>query len=136
MTLPSLTLIARLVGAASIGAGVLLAQAADRKAPGTERIPVADVYGSITISDPYRWLEKADDPKVKQWSAAQDKRTRTYFDALHYRKPMFDRLMKQISAASSSYYDVHAVGGQLFAMLNQPARQQPMIAVLGQDADP
>jgi prolyl oligopeptidase len=136
MPRPSLPLIARLVGAASLGAGVLLAQAADRKAPGTERIPVADVYGSITVSDPYRWLEKADDPKVKQWSAAQDKRTRTYFDALPYRKPMFDRLMKQISAASSSYYDVHAVGGQLFAMLNQPSRQQPMIAVLGQDADP
>ena len=136
MTRPTLTAMARLGSALLLGAGVLLAQAADRKAPATERIPVSDTYGDITVADPYRWLEKADDPKVRQWSAAQDKRTRSYFDHLPYRKRMFDRLMKQISASSTSWYDVHSAGGRLFAMVNEPTRQQPMIAVLGQDADP
>ena len=136
MTTPIFIATARLAGALFLGAGALLAQAADRNAPATARVPVVDTYGSITVTDPYRWLEKADDPKVRQWSAAQDRRTRSYFDHLPYRKRMFDRLMKQISAGSTSWYDVHAVGGRLFAMVNEPTKQQPMIAVLGQDADP
>jgi prolyl oligopeptidase len=136
LTKPNFIATTRLAGALFLGTGALLAQAADRQAPATARVPVVDTYGSITVTDPYRWLEKADDPKVRQWSAAQDKRTRTYFDRLPYRKRMFDRLMKQISASSTSWYDVHAVGGQLFSMVNEPAKQQPMIAVLGQDADP
>lgn len=49
---------------------------------------------------------------------------------------MFDWLMKQAAASSSAYYDLHAAGGQLFALYNQPPRQQPMLAVMGQDADP
>jgi prolyl oligopeptidase len=44
--------------------------------------------------------------------------------------------MTQISAASTAYDDLHAVGGKLFAMVNEPSKQQPLIAVLGQDADP
>ena len=136
MTRPTFSTVARLGGALFLGTGVLLAHAADRKAPPTERIPVVDTYGDLKITDDYRWLENAGDPKVKQWSAAQDKRTRAYFGALSYRKPMFDRLMKQTSAASSSWYDLHAVDGRLFAMLNVPSKQQPMIAVFGQDADP
>ena len=136
MTKPTFIATARLAGALLLGTGALLAQAADRNAPATARVPVVDTYGSVTVTDPYRWLEKADDPKVRQWSAAQDQRTRSYFDHLPYRKRMFDRLMKQISAGSTSWYDVHAVGGKLFAMVNEPTKQQPMIAVLGQDADP
>ena len=127
---------ARLGTALALGTGVLLAHAADRKAPATERIPVVDTYGDLSVTDSYRWLEKAGDPKVKQWSAAQDKRTRAYFDHLAYRKPMFDRLLKQISAASTAYYDLQSADDKLFAMVNQPARQQPMIALLGKDADP
>ena len=136
MTKPTFIATARLAGALFLGTGALLAQAADRNAPATVRVPVVDAYGSVTVTDPYRWLEKADDPRVRQWSAAQDQRTRSYFDHLPYRKRMFDRLMKQISAGSTSWYDVHAVGGKLFAMVNEPTKQQPMIAVLGQDADP
>ena len=136
MTKPTFIATARLAGALFLGTGALLAQAADRNAPATPRVPVVDTYGSVTVTDPYRWLEKADDPKVRQWSAAQDQRTRSYFDHLPYRKRMFDRLMKQISAGSTSWYDVHAVGGRLFTMVNEPTKQQPMIAVLGQDADP
>ena len=127
---------ARLAGALLLGAAALLAHAADRKAPPTPRVPVTDTYGDLSVTDPYRWLEKADDPKVHQWSVAQDKRTRAYFDRLPARQPMFERLMKQISAASSAFYDLHAANGQLFALLNQPGRQQPMIAVLGKDVDP
>jgi len=122
--------------ALALCAGALQAQAADTQAPATPKTPVVDTYGDLKVTDPYRWLEQGGDAKVHQWSLAQDKRTRRYFDRLPYREPMFKRLMKQISASSSSYYDLHAVGGKLFAMTNQPPKQQPMIVLMGQDADP
>lgn len=112
------------------------ALAADRGAPPTRIAEVADTYGNITVKDPYRWLEKQGDPKVRQWSAAQDKRTRKYFDSLPLRKPLFDKLMAQISATSSSYYGLHTAGDKVFALYNQPPKQQPMIAMLGNAADP
>ncbi|WP_457447720.1 prolyl oligopeptidase family serine peptidase [Roseateles sp. P5_E4] len=126
----------RLCGAFALAGAALLAHAADAGAPPTPVKPVTDRYGDVSVRDPYRWLEKASDPKVKQWSAAQDKRTRAYFGKLPARQPMFDWLMKQATASSSAYYDLHATPGQLFALYNQPPRQQPMLAVLGQDADP
>ncbi|WP_457324111.1 prolyl oligopeptidase family serine peptidase [Roseateles sp. P5_E11] len=126
----------RLCGAFALAGAALLAHAADPGAPPTPVKPVTDRYGDVSVRDPYRWLEKASDPKVKQWSAAQDKRTRAYFGKLPARQPMFDWLMKQATASSSAYYDLHATPGQLFALYNQPPRQQPMLAVLGQDADP
>ncbi len=122
-----------LAGALLLAAG---AHAADTKAPATAVTPVVDHYGDLAVTDPYRWLETTADPKVHAWSLAQDKRTRSYFDKLPDRQPMFKRLMKQIAASSSSYYDIHSAGGQLFAMFNQPPKQQPMIALLGRDADP
>ncbi len=124
------------LAALALGGAALLAQAADKGVPPTAVKPVTDTYGDVTVSDPYRWLEKTGDAKVKQWSAAQDRRTRAYVDKLPARKPMFDWLMKQATASSSAFYDLHATPGQLFAMVNQPPRQQPMLAVLGQDADP
>lgn len=122
--------------ALALGGAALLAHAADKGAPPTAVKPVTDRYGELAVSDPYRWLEATGDAKVKQWSAAQDRRARAYFDKLPARKPMFDWLMKQATASSSAFYDLHASGGQLFALYNQPPKQQPMLAVLGLDADP
>jgi prolyl oligopeptidase len=128
--------LARLGAGLLLAAGVLQAQAADPTAPRTERHPVVDRYGDLRVTDPYRWLEQGGDAKVHRWSLAQDRRTRSYFDKLADRKPMFERLMKQTAAASTAFYDLHLEGGRLFAMLNEPTKQQPMIAVLGPEADP
>jgi prolyl oligopeptidase len=137
MTHPSwTTTLARLGTALTLASTALLAHAADKGAPPTAVKPVTDHYGDLAVTDPYRWLEATGTPEVKQWSAAQDQRTRGYVDKLPARQPMFDWLMKQASASSSAYYDLHAAGGQLFALYNQPPKQQPMLAVLGQDADP
>ena len=77
-----------LVSAAAIGG-----HAADRGAPATAVDGVTDVYHGVTVADPYRWLENAKDSRVRDWSAAQDDRTRAYLDALPARKPIYDRLM-------------------------------------------
>lgn len=124
---------------AAIAGLVLLpfpALAQDTGAPPTRVQVVTDSIQGVTIRDPYRWLENGADPAVHDWSVAQDKRTRAYLDALPVRAKLHDRLTKLISATSSSYYDLKSVGTHVFALYNQPPKQQPMIAVLGNDAEP
>lgn len=126
--------IALIVLAGSLaGPGAL---ARDPGAPVTEKKVVVDAYGGITVADPYRWLEDTDNPRVHQWALAQDARTRRHLDGLPQRKPIFNRLMRQTAAASSRYYGLYGAGGKVFAFLNRPPRQQPMLVVMGEDADP
>jgi prolyl oligopeptidase len=113
-----------------------VAQSADNGAPATEQHPVKDTYHGVTVADPYRWLENAADPKVHGWSASQDSRARKYLDGLPQRAPIYQQLFKDISATSSSYAGLRAIGDTLFAYYTQPPKQQPMIAVLGNAADP
>jgi prolyl oligopeptidase len=113
-----------------------VAFAADLGAPRSDQRAVTDVYHQVTVSDPYRWLEDTADPKVHAWSAAQDARTRKYLDELPQRAPIFKQLLSQISATSSSYRSLHAVGPGVFAYYSQPPKQQPMIALLTNAANP
>jgi prolyl oligopeptidase len=125
---------AALLTVATLATGTLWAR--DAGAPQTERRDVSDSYFNVTVMDPYRWLEDASDPRVSAWSASQDQRTRRYLDGLPARQPIYDRLYAQISASSPSYYRLQLAGGRLFAFFNQPPKQQPMIAVMGPEADP
>lgn len=111
------------------------ARSSDSDAPASPQRPVVDAYHGKEVSDPYRWLE-APNSQVREWSVAQDKRTRGYLDALPQRALIYKQLLSQISATSSSYHGVHAVGGQVFAFYDEPPKQQPMIAVLTNAADP
>jgi prolyl oligopeptidase len=95
-----------------------------------------DVYQHVSVADPYRWLENGADPKVHEWSAAQDLLARKYLDSLPLRAPIFKQLFSQLSATSSSYAGLHAVGDRVFAYYSQPPKQQPMIAMLTNAADP
>ena len=112
------------------------AHAADSSAPQTALTQVTDTYHGVQVSDPYRWLEDSADPKVHDWSVAEDKRTRQYLDALPQRERIYRQLLAQISATSSSYHALYAAGGQVFALYEEPPKQQPMIAVLTNAADP
>ena len=109
---------------------------ADSSPPAAIKQPVSDNYHGVTVTDPYRWLEDSTDPRVQQWSAAQNQYARTYLDALPYRQAIYDRLYQQIAATSPSYYALHAAGGKIFALYNQPPKNQPMIAVLASNAEP
>jgi prolyl oligopeptidase len=111
-------------------------RAMDHAAPPTPANDVVDTSFGVKVDDPYRWLENGSDAAVRRWSAAQDARTRKYLDGLANRKPIFDRLWSQISKTSRSFSSLHAVGTKVFALYSQPPKQQPMIVVLGRDADP
>jgi prolyl oligopeptidase len=120
-------------------AGVVATTAAparDAGAPPSAKKEAVDTYYGVSVADPYRWLEATDDRPVHQWSLAQDARTRKHLDGLKQRTPIFDQLMRDTAAASSRYFGLYDTGGKLFAYLNQPPKQQPMIVVMGEDADP
>ncbi len=98
--------------------------------PATPKRPVTDVYHGVRVTDDYRWLEDWDNPEVKQWSAAQNARTRAYFDHLPSRPAIKQRLQQLISAGSGHDFDLDYSGGTLFAMKDQPPKQQPFLIAL------
>jgi prolyl oligopeptidase len=104
--------------------------------PTTPRRAVADEYQGVKITDDYRWLENWDDPEVKQWSAAQNARSRDYLDHLPARPAIVQMLKQALNASSAAYYDLQFRGGTLFAMKYQPPQQQPMLVALASADDP
>ena len=109
-------------------------EARDSGAPPTRVAPVTDVYHGVSVEDPYRWLEHGSEAEVRAWSAAQTARTRAYLDGLPYRSQLGARLMALTSQTSPSYSDLKASNGRLFARYSDPAKQQPMLAVMRPDA--
>jgi len=106
------------------------------KPPDTPRRPVTDEYFGVTVTDDYRWLENWDDPAVKQWSAAENARTREYLDHLPARAAIKDRLKQLIAAGSASYFGLQFRAGMLFAEKYQPPQQQPTLVVMRSADDP
>ncbi len=104
--------------------------------PATPKRPVTDEYQGVKVTDDYRWLENWDDPEVKQWSAAQNARSREYLDHLPARPAIQQMLKKALSASSAAYFDLQFRGGTLFAMKYQPPQQQPMLVALPSAEDP
>jgi len=104
--------------------------------PATPKRPVTDEYQGVKITDGYRWLENWDDPEVKQWSAAQNARSREYLDHLPARPAIKQQINQALSASSASYYGLRHRGGVLFAMRYQPPQQQPVLVALSSANDP
>ena len=112
------------------------AEARDASAPVTRTTDAADVLHGVRVADPYRWLEDGQNAEVQAWTEAQSKRTRAYLDSLPFRAPLRAKLETLTKQASPRYVGLDATGGQLFAVYSDPKFQQPMIVVMGQDADP
>ena len=98
--------------------------------PDTPKKPVTDEYRGVKVTDNYRWLENWDDPAVKQWSAAQNARTREYFDHLTSRPAIKERLKQLVAASSASFYSLQYRAGMLFAEEFQPPQQQAKLVVM------
>ncbi|MEO6872688.1 MAG: prolyl oligopeptidase family serine peptidase [Chthoniobacterales bacterium] len=116
-------------------AALSLTNAATSPAPPTEKKAVFNEYHGVKVEDDYQWLEKSDDPAVKAWSAAQNKRARAYLDKLPDRKLIEQRLTKLYDAASPTYSSMVARPGRLFALKFQPPKQQPMLVTLASADD-
>jgi prolyl oligopeptidase len=104
--------------------------------PPAPKRPVTDDFFGVKVTEDYRWLENWDDPEVKQWSAAENARTRAYLDPLPARPAIKARVRELIAAGSDSFYDLRFRGGMLFAMRYHPPQQQPTLVMLRSADDP
>lgn len=66
--------------------------------PDAPRLDVVDVLHGREVPDPYRWLEDVDDPRTRDWSAAQDVLCREHLDALPGRERLRARLRELLGA--------------------------------------
>jgi len=106
------------------------------KPPDTPKHTVTDEYQGVKVTDDYRWLENWDDDAVKQWSAAENARTRDYLDHLPARPAIRARVAQLIAASSAAFYDLQFRAGMLFAEEYQPPQQQPKLVVMRSADDP
>ncbi|HET7504684.1 MAG TPA: prolyl oligopeptidase family serine peptidase, partial [Kofleriaceae bacterium] len=114
-------------------------QAAPARAPSpyppTERRPVRDRYGEVTVVDDYRWLEDANDPSVLSWTAAQNELTRSRLDPLPDRGKIHARVAELLSTTAPEYLGVTVTGTTVLALKRHPPRQQAMLVVLRDPAN-
>jgi len=104
--------------------------------PAAPKKPVTDVYNGVSVTDDYRWLENYSDPAVRDWTEAENGYARKYLDALPMRGAISDELKKLYSQPSPRYSSLHAAGGLLFALKNQPPKEQPLLVALKSADDP
>ena len=103
---------------------------ADPRLPVTPRRPVEDAYQGVTVRDDYRWLEDSKDTAVQAWSDAQNTVTRGFLDAIPDRPAILERVTSLTHHTASYYYGLRHANGVLFALKDQPPRQQPLLVRL------
>ena len=60
--------------------------------PQTRVDNVTDTYGSVSIADPYRWLEDQNSPETRAWIAAEDRCTEAALKSISGRAALRDRM--------------------------------------------
>ncbi|HEX4744410.1 MAG TPA: prolyl oligopeptidase family serine peptidase [Candidatus Limnocylindria bacterium] len=95
--------------------------------PATPREDVADTYFGDTVTDPYRWLEDAQSPRVAEWTDAQNARTRAVLDALPERKAIASRLRELLSVGLLG--TPRPVAGRIFHLRREGAQAQAVLYV-------
>ncbi|WP_142049281.1 prolyl oligopeptidase family serine peptidase [Pseudonocardia kunmingensis] len=87
---------------------------------------VEDLHGH-RVADPYRWLEDADDPRTREWSAAQDAVTGAHLERLPGRDGLAATLTALLSAGSVSAPLWRA--GRRFATRREPGQEHAVLLV-------
>jgi prolyl oligopeptidase len=85
---------------AIVSAAVLLCAAPlhGQTPPQTPQRLVTDDYFGRKVVDPYRWLENWDDPEVRAWTDAQNRRTRAMLDSW----PSSEAVRRRVQAVGTS----------------------------------
>jgi prolyl oligopeptidase len=77
----------------SLTAGCSRLERVTLQAPPTARVQANIVQlGSLTLVDPYQWMEAPHSPEFKTWASAQDSYARTVLSRLQVRRTVLDRL--------------------------------------------
>jgi prolyl oligopeptidase len=99
--------------------------------PRAERLDLVDHLHGRPVADPYRWLEDPDDPRTREWSAAQDTLARAHLDAL----PGRDRLAATLGALTDAGWMGVPVwrAGRRFASRRAPGQEHGVVSVTDPD---
>jgi prolyl oligopeptidase len=87
-------------------------------------------YQGIKITDPYQWLEDADNPDVKKWTDGQAAYARDYLDHLPSRAEMVAKLKSWNEFETSKYSDLKYRRGTYFAQKLAPPKNQAILVSL------
>lgn len=98
--------------------------------PATPKRPVSDVYHGVEVTEDYRWLEDWSDPAVREWSAAQNAHARSVLDKLPHAAEVRREVTKLLSRETPSFWELQRAGRRLFALQDQPPKEQPFLVVL------
>jgi len=108
-------------------AATLAAHAADSsKPPASPTKSAASSLHGVTVSDPYRWLEDAQDPAVQAWIKAQNAHTEAVLAAMPDGKAMTERV-QQLAITSTTRSSPLLAGGTLFYLQETPPQPQPQL---------
>jgi prolyl oligopeptidase len=102
------------------------AYAGDTKPPASPTRPAASTLHGVTVNDPYRWLENAQDPAVQAWIQAQNEHTEAVLAAMPDGKAMTARV-QQLAITSTTRSSPLLAGGTLFYMQETPPQPQPQL---------
>jgi prolyl oligopeptidase len=94
--------------------------------PPTVKHDVSETFFGNVVHDPYRWLEDADAPAVKQWIAAQNAYTEKVMDGFPGAKAMAKRV-GDLALTSTQQFGPEIVGGTLFYMRQTPPQPQAVL---------
>ena len=103
--------------------------------PAAEKKPIEDRYWSVPVTEDYRWLENWNDKAVRDWVDAQNAYTRGYLDHLPERPEVLKRVEALNRSITPRYTDLVSRGGALFALKDQPPKNQPMLVRLSSPED-
>ncbi|HEV8468628.1 MAG TPA: prolyl oligopeptidase family serine peptidase [Candidatus Limnocylindria bacterium] len=95
--------------------------------PSTPRDDIIDTLHGERIADPYRWLEDDASPRVRDWTDAQNARTRAVLDALPQRAVFARRLRELLSVGLLS--TPRPVAGKIFHTRRQGEQRQAVLYV-------
>ena len=98
--------------------------------PVAPKKPVTDEYHGVKVVDNYRWLEKADAPETKAWTAAQNKKARAYLDAQATLPALRKRLTTLMTPTAPGYSAIQKRDGTFFALKSDPKKDQPYLVAL------
>lgn len=94
--------------------------------PATPTQAAATVWHGVTVNDPYRWLEDAASPAVRDWIAAQNRHTEAVLGAMPDGKAMNERV-RQLAITSTTRSGPLLAGGTLFYLQQTPPQSQPVL---------
>jgi prolyl oligopeptidase len=124
------------VGLSALAFSVGTAGASDKPAyPSTVKRSVTDEYWGVKVAEDYRWLENAEDPEVKTWTARQNELTLGAIDASSNHAGINAELKRLYEEQSSAFFSLVGRPGVLFAMKDQPPKQQSFLVTLGSVMD-